>query len=395
MPHHALRPTSRREFLALSVAVGGAAALGAWPRLVRAGDAPPLRILVLGGTKMLGPAIIEAAIRRGHRVAMFNRNKTEAERGTVIPPEVERFVGDRDPRIGDGLSSLKGQRFDAVIDTSGLFPRMVRASAELLESQGAARYIFVSSISAYAGHATPNADESDPPVVPANPDAEESDPGFVYTGELKRPCEQAAQAVFGDRATIVRPSYLVGPGDASGRFAYWPLRVSECIGDRRRMLVPGGPDDPVQVVDVRDAAAWLIAIVERNIAGTFNISGPEKPPTVGAMLAACAAAAGTSPAIAWVPWQFLIDARQPVPILLPPDGDYAGFHRRNGAKALRAGFTPRPVRDTCADILAWIRTRPDDERAALRGGLSPEREAELLAQWDAQPSHPPHHPPHQ
>lgn len=375
--------TSRRDFLALSLAAGGALALGSIPRGARAEATPPLRILVLGGTRMLGPAIIDAALARGHSVAMFNRGKTEAELGTTIPDQVERLIGDRDPRIGGGLKALEGKRFDAVIDTSGLFPRMVTASAELLRANGAARYIFVSSISAYANHATPNADESDAPADPENPDAEEGDPGFVYTGELKRTCEQRVEAVFGDRCMIARPSYLVGPSDVSGRFAYWPVRVSEAVGDRATMLVVGAPQDPVQIVDVRDLGAWLITVAERNIAGTFNVSGPAVPPTFGAVLDACAAAAGTTPVFEWVSWQFLVDEHQPLPIVLPADGDYAGFHTRNGAKALRAGFSPRPIADTCADILAWVRAHPADEQTALRGGISPERETELLAKWNA------------
>ena len=375
--------TSRRDFLALSLAAGGALALGAMPRTARAKESPPLRILVLGGTRMLGPAIINAAIARGHTVAMFNRGKTEVELGTVIPPQVERLIGDRDPRIGDGLKSLDGKRFDAVIDTSGLFPRMVKASAELLKAGGTKQYIFVSSISAYANHATPNADESDTPANPDNPDAEEGDPGFIYTGELKRTCEQRALEVFGDQCMIARPSYLVGPGDASGRFAYWPVRVSEAFGDRATMLVVGAPDDPIQVVDVRDLGAWLVAVAERSITGTFNVSGPAVPPTFGAVLDACAAAAGTAPNLEWVSWQFLVDEHQPLPIVLPAEGDYAGFHTRNGAKALRAGFSPRPIADTCADILAWVRAHPADEQTALRGGISPERETELLAKWNA------------
>ena len=378
---------TRREFLILSLAAGGALALGPLAHRAR-GDADPrrLRVLVLGGTKMLGPAIIDAALARGHRVAMFNRGRTEVERGTAIPDGVERFIGDRDPRVGDGLKSLTGERFDAVIDTSGLYPRMVEASALLLKDQQCRHYIFVSSISAYANHATPDADESDAPANPEHPDAEEGDPGFVYTGELKRTCEQRVERVFGDACTIARPSYLVGPGDASGRFAYWPVRVSEAAGDRRTMLVPGAPADPVQVVDVRDLGAWLVRVAEERITGTFNVAGPERPYSMGEVLAACAAAAGTDPSFQWVSWPFLIDEHQPVPIVLPPDGPYAGFHRRNGTKALRAGFSPRPIRDTCADILAWVRAQPVEAQPALRGGLTPERETELLAKWAHRPA---------
>ncbi len=383
--------TSRRRFLSASLAAGATLALGSTPRRAAAGitspaaSRAPLRILVLGGTAMLGPAVIDAALARGHRVTMFNRGKTEAQRGTPIPAAVERLVGDRDPRKGNGLAALKGREFDVVIDTSGLFPRHVACSADLLESQGTRRYIFISSISAYDNHRTPGADESDAPANPRNPYEEEGDAGFVYTGELKRPCEQAVERIFGAKATIIRPAYLVGPGDATGRFAYWPIRVREATGDHADMLVPGPPDMPIQVVDVRDLAAWLMLVAEQDIPGTFNACGPAAPLTITDVLHACEEAAGRTgdkaPRYEWVTWDFLRTQKLPMPIVLPPEGDTAGFHRRSGAKAIAAGLRFRPMRETAAAILAWWDQQPAEEKPRFRGRPTLEREQEALRAW--------------
>lgn len=336
---------------------------------------------------MLGPAVVDAALARQHRVTIFNRGKTEIDRVTAIPASVERLVGDRDPRKAPGLGALKGREFDVVIDTSGLYPRHVACSAELLERQGTRRYIFISSISAYANHKTPGADESDAPADPANPYEEEGDENFAYTGELKRPCEVAAQRIFGDRATIVRPAYLVGRGDATGRFAYWPLRVREATGVHSEMLVPAPPEAPVQIVDVRDLAAWLIVLAERDTPGTFNACGPETPYTVRDVLTACEQATANTgdkaPRYTWVPWSFLIEQKAGVPILLPPDGDFAGFHRRKSTRALGVGLTFRPLRETCDAILKWFDAQPADKQAKFRGRPTLEREGELLRAWHA------------
>ena len=379
--HH---PPSRRQFLASSLASGGLLALAGPIRRSMAAPARrhpsdvPLRVLVLGGTAMLGPAVIDATLARGHRVSMFNRGRTEAARGTQVPAEVERLLGDRDPRKGDGLRALKGREFDVVVDISGLFPRHVACSADLLQSQGVRRYVFISSISAYANHQTPGADESDPTVEPRNPYEEEGDEGFVYTGELKRPCEQAAERVFGSRATIVRPAYLVGPGDATGRFAYWPLRVREAVGEHAEMLVPGTPDMPIQVVDVRDLAAWLMVVAERDLSGTFNACGPETPLTFGQVLAGCEQAAGRAPRYRWATWAFLNQQHVEMPIVLPAHGSTLGFHQRSSTRAIHAGLTFRPMRETAAAILAWWDKQPADTKTTLRGGIALNREAELL-----------------
>lgn len=379
---HSLMP-SRRQFLALTAATVASAAI---PRVARAHPAQPasspLRLLILGGTKMLGPAIIDSALARNHHVTIFNRRRTELDTGVHIPDAVERLTGNRDPRIAPGLAALEGRTWDAVIDTSGLYPRHVATSAALLNRLGVAHYIFISSISAYASHAIPNSDESDPLADPENPYEEDGDPGFGYTGELKAPCERAVQRIYADRATIIRPAYLVGPGDATGRFAYWPLRTREGA-DHPDILVPGHAGTPIQVLDIRDLAQWLMLVVEQRLTGTFNACGPAKPHTIADVLAAGAKSASTNPRPHWVTWDFLREQRQPMPIVLPDTGRWAGFHTRKSDKAVAAGLTFRPLHDTADAILRWFDSQPATRHAALRGQPTLAREAELLAAWNA------------
>lgn len=380
---------SRREFLAITAST---LALAAFPRAARAIRAQPattpLRLLILGGTKMLGPAIIDSALARNHHVTIFNRGRTERDTAVAIPAAVERLIGDRDPRITPGLTALQGRSWDAVIDTSGLYPRHVAASASLLNRQGTPHYVFISSISAYAAHATPNTDESDPTADPENPYEEEGDPGFIgYTGELKAPCERAVQRVYADRATVIRPAYLVGPGDATGRFAYWPLRVREATGDHTHMLVPGSATLPIQILDIRDLADWLMLVIEQRLTGVFNACGPSTPHTIGDVLSASQLATGrtgaAAPSYEWCTWDFLRAQHQLMPIVLPDTGRWAGFHTRRSDRAIAAGLVFRPLRQTMEAILEWIDAQPAERQPDLRGQPTLAREAELLAAWRA------------
>src|SRR5581483_5696245 len=234
-------PETRRSFL---TSVAAAGFLSAAPARKR--------ILILGGTGFLGPATVEAAKARGHELTLFNRGKTRPG----LFPNIEALHGDRDPDKGEGLNSLRNRKWDTVIDNSGYFPRQVSASAKLL-SGNVAHYIFISSISAYADNSIENQDERAKLATIADPTVEKvTEQTF---GPLKALCEKAAADAFPGHATIVRPGYIVGPDDPSGRFTYWPVRI-----DRGgEVLAPGAPTDPVQIIDVRDLGAWLITLVEQ------------------------------------------------------------------------------------------------------------------------------------
>lgn len=381
------------------------------------------RILILGGTGFLGPKTVEVALARGHEVTIFNRGKREK----FLPFEfegVEHLYGNRDPLLPaddergpdqqllrpeatpKGLEQLRGRSWDAVIDNSGYFPRMVRASAELL-APNVKQYIFISSISAYAKNDRPGADETAELATIADPTVETMGPSFENYGALKALCEKAVEGAFPGRAAIVRPGYIVGPGDPSDRFTYWPVRIAR----GGEVLAPGAPDDPVEWIDVRDLAAWLVKLVEDGTTGTFNAVGPERPGRWGEVLEACVAASPAPATLTWVPDEWLVKNGQGgaegFPIWAPPTGETAGFHLWSNERARRAGLTFRPVDDTIRAILAWypreverrVRvTRELEEGAkakgseppklpdprALKAGPPAEREAELLAKWKAE-----------
>lgn len=388
--------TTRREFMRVSAGAGAALAMGGGLRAAAAA-APArrgragLKILILGGTGFIGPATVEAAKARGHTLTLFNRGRIEKRRGGMFP-DVEKLYGNRDPkkRADDadpespmGLTSLEGKTWDVVIDNSGYYPRMVKASAELL-SKSAKQYIFISSISAYASSKTPGSDETAPLGTMADPTVESMGAGFENYGPLKVLCEQAAEAAFPGRAAIVRPGFIVGPGDPTDRFTYWPVRADRARGEREEMLAPGTPEDPIQIIDARDLGEWLVLLAENGTAGVFNACGPEKPLTMGQVIDVCKAATDAKPRPTWVSAEFLekhLTAEEGLPIWVPPSGDTAGFHTWKNDRATRAGLKFRPVERTVKDLLEWFKSQPPQRQAALQAGLKPEREAAVLAEW--------------
>lgn len=326
-------------------------------------------LLVLGGTRFLGPAVVEAALAAGYEVTLFNRGKSDPD----AFPELETLIGDRDPDVGAGLSALEGRRWSAVIDTSGYFPRHVRASAELL-APSVDHYIFVSSVSAYATHDKPGSTESDPVAKLEDPTVETMGEQFQHYGGLKALCEQAAEAAMPGRVANVRPGYIVGPRDPTDRFTYWPWRMAK----GGTMVVPGSPDDPTQVIDVRDLGQWLVKVADQRTAGVYNAVGPEKPVRWGEVIEACRAATQSQAKIVWAPLSFLEEREEPLPfpIWAPPAGETAGFHQYDNARAVAAGLTFRPIDTVVADLWAWFSSQPDERKKAMRG-LPPEVEAKL------------------
>ena len=387
----------RRRFVTLAAA--SAASIGMASRLFASQQSPstkgagapaagkaakPLRILVLGGTQFLGPEVVQAALARGHTVTLFNRGRTRAE----LFPELEKLRGDRDPKKGDGLKALEGREWDVCIDDCGYYPRMVKASAELLAPK-IKQYIFVSSISAFKEGAPPESDESAPVATLEDPTVENMGAQFQNYGGLKALCEQAAEAAMPGRVANVRPGFIVGPGDVTGRFSYWPLRARE----GGEMLGPGSASDPVQWIDVRDLAEFLVHLAEQNTNGVFIATGPKKPGTIGEIIdASIATAKATAPAgktvdttVTWVPTEFLmanqVSPGGDLPIWIPPEGEYAGFHRWNVGKAVAAGLSFRPLDATIRGIYTWYDALTPEQQKKYRAGLSRDRETEVLKAW--------------
>ncbi len=329
-----------------------------------------MKLLVLGGTKFLGRAVVDAALERGHEVTLFNRGRTSPD----LYPELEHLTGDRD----GALEALEGRRFDSVVDPSGYVPRLVRASAEKLADSG--HYVFVSSISVYRDSAEPGFDESAP--VEAL-DAPTEDVSLAY-GALKAACEEVVRDVFPDRHTNVRAGLIVGPHDPTGRFTYWPVRVARG-GD---VLAPGAPDRWVQFVDVRDLGAWLVKAAEDRTTGTFNATGPEPPTTMGALLEACLDVAGGDAKLVWIDDDFLLEqgVGQWMELPLWLAGKDTTMLNADVSRALAAGLRFRPLEETIRDTLEWAAAGGGPSTLASgmemgEAGLRPERETAVLEAW--------------
>lgn len=328
-----------------------------------------LKILVLGGTGFLGPHLVEAMHQRGHTPTLFNRGKTRPN----LFPDVEKLRGDRD---GD-LRALQGRSWDAVIDTSGYVPRVVRASAELLAPH-VRQYVFVSSISVYANTTTPGMDETHPIATMSDPTSEDVLPNY---GALKALCEQAVEAVLPARTTNIRPGLIVGPGDPSDRFSYWPARIAQ----GGEVLAPGNPSDPVQYIDVRDLADFILTALERGTIGVFNVNGPAQPIGIGGLLEACKTVSGSDARFTWAPLDFLEAQKlapwSDMPVWVPPIEDGIGMTTTSSARAIAQGLTYRALEDTVKATLDWWATLPPERQAKLRAGITREREASVLAAW--------------
>jgi 2'-hydroxyisoflavone reductase len=327
-----------------------------------------VRLLVLGGTKFLGRAVVEAALAGGHDVSIFTRGRTNPD----LFPQVERLRGDRD---GD-LRALEGGRWEAVVDTSGYVPRVVRDSAELLRDR-VGHYTFVSSGSVYADHSRRN-DESSALEELEDPASEDVERDY---GGLKAACERVVTETYGERGLVVRAGLIVGPHDPTGRFTYWPARLARG-GD---VLAPEPRDTRLQLVDVRDLAGWIVRVAEAGRGGVYNAVGPEPRPTMEELLETCRAVGNPSARLVWVDHGFLVergvDEWMELPLWIAAP-EYGAFMDVDVARAVAAGLTFRPLAETVRATLEWARA---DERGGLRdgAGLAPEREAELLTEWRA------------
>lgn len=325
-----------------------------------------MRLLVIGGTRFVGRHVVEAALRRGHEVTLVHRTTTD------LFPGAEHVLADRD---GD-LAVLDGRTFDATVDMCAYFPRQVRHVVGAL-GERAGRYLLISSTSVYAEPAGPAFDESSP-TVPAAGDDVDVVTDSTY-GPLKVACEEAARALLGDRATVVRPTYVVGPWDHTQRFTHWVRRMSE----GGEVLGPGNPDDPLQVVDARDLGRFVVDLLEKDVAGTFHAVTPEPPYTFGDMLAdvlAVVAPSGTT--ITWVDQAWLLEqGESDGTIPLWGGGDpWILANAASPAASVAAGMKNRSVRQSAVEVLDHLHAGPT---TGSDPGMTREREAELLAAWHA------------
>lgn len=373
-----MRHPTRRDFVKTTARTGGAlGVLGALGPLACAApdDAPPtpIRILILGGTTFIGPHQIKYALDRGHEVSIFTRGQTEPPFFHDYFERVEQLTGDRD----NDLSALEGREWDAVIDNSASIPRWVSMTTELLRDH-VDRYLFVSSISAYADFATVGIDETYPVGQLSAPDVE----SMQEYGPMKARCEATNTEVFGENAINVRPGLIIGPGDNTDRWTYWPVRVAR----GGEVLAPNSPTDPVQNIDARDLSEWIVRLVETpGSGGTYNATSEVQQ--FGTMLEGIRAGLGSDATFTWVSTEFMAEhGVRPwghMTNWVPPEGETIGMSQVSVAAAIEAGLTFRPIGETARDTVEWWNSLPEERRAQQGPGLPAEKEAEVLAAWAA------------
>lgn len=380
--------SSRRDFLLTTAAAGGTLALGASrlagarpmskPQAPATSHASPLRklkLLILGGTGFIGPHQVRYALQRGHEISIFNRGRS----APGMFQGVEELSGDR---ATNNLGALEGRKWDAVIDNSASradAPTWVRNSAALLRD-AVGQYLFISTRSVF----------SDLSRVPATVDAplltQENTPNWTAGkpypyGLAKALAEAEASSAFGARTTIVRPGLVVGPGDDTDRFTYWPVRI-ERGGE---ILAPGDPDtDRVQLIDVRDLCEWAVRLCEQRTFGTFMAIGPQNGRSMAELLYGIAAVTSAPLSWTWVPREFLEQHKlrpyQEIPVWRPPTPGFEGFARFDLSREVAAGLTFRTLADTASATLAFHHARPA-QRQTLKAGITAEKEVDVLAAW--------------
>ncbi len=368
-------PTTRREMLGFAGAVAAAAMMPAIAKTPGATAKPkPLSILILGGTGFTGPHQVRYALSRGHKVTLFNRGRRPKE----WPAHVDELTGDRET---NDYASLKGKKFDVCIDNPTSVPHWIRDAAAVLKGN-VGHFIFISTLSVYADNSKAGDDDTAARAKYSGNDAMKETiadlrKNMELYGPLKALSEDESHKQFPGITTVIRPGLIVGPGDETDRFTYWPMRIAK----GGKVLTPPLAD-PVQFIDARDLAEWTIRMAEAKTFGNFDGNGPDYPLTMGGMLYGIRAVTTTGCEFREASTAFLdkhkVNAWSDLPVWVPGEGETAGFHRRNVARSVRAGLTFRPLATTAADTLAWFNAQSAERRAKFRGGLKAEREVELL-----------------
>ncbi|HQO09471.1 MAG TPA: NAD-dependent epimerase/dehydratase family protein [Clostridiales bacterium] len=326
-----------------------------------------MKILVLGGTLFLGKHIVERALKNGHEITLFNRGKHSSE----LFPETEKIKGDRD----SDLEILQGRKWDAVIDTCGYIPRIVEKSAEIL-SKNVKTYVFISSISAYKDFSKPGINERSK-LASLETEDKETLTNETY-GALKAHCEARVKKHFPKRNVIIRPGLIVGPDDYSDRFTYWPVRIQK----GGNIIIPKTTNYPIQFIDVRDLADFIILLLEKNKTGIFNATGPKNRFTFQELLDICIHFAKKDVNLIKMPGKFLARQLSENDCYLPLEeskGEWAGIEQIDCSKAINAGLKFRDVKKTVKDTLKWFGSLAEDHQ--MRAGLKPDIEKEIITEW--------------
>jgi len=355
---------TRRQFISTTAGALAAAPLAGLAAGAAAAVPPagrPLDILVLGGTGFLGPHQIHYALARGHRVSMFNRGSNKG----MFGDSVEELIGNRDRRIEPGLAALEGdRRWDVVIDNSGYVPRIVGDSVDLLKDR-CNRYLYISTVAVYDfGIGATEFPEDAKLADLADPSVEEVT-GETY-GPLKAACDRLVRDRLGDKCTVVRPTYVVGPGDHTDRFTYWVERIHR----GGQVLAPNGPGLDAQWVDARDLCPWVVTLAENDTPGTFNAAGPASRVDRSGLMWGLRAQTAAPVEFFWPDGALLTELGLNLPMM--PGGDESE-HFANEA-SMAAGLRYRSLTDTAADTHEWWLAQSEERRANPRRWPDPEQE---------------------
>ncbi|MCO7223132.1 SDR family oxidoreductase [Pleionea sp. CnH1-48] len=360
----------RRQLIQMMAATGAASM--AYPLIAKPkAKTKPLNILFLGGTGFLGPHTVRYAMSQGHKVTLFNRGKTNPH----LFPELEKIKGDR---LTDDVKQLKGRRWDAVIDTSAYYPRAVNNVMAAIKGN-VGQYALISTISVYKQWDKPGMDES-APVGTIEDETTEKVTGQSY-GPLKALCEQAAEAAMPGHVTNIRPGLIVGPGDKTDRFTYWPARVAR----GGQILAPGDGNSFIQFIDVRDLGRWIVYCLEKKVVGVYNAQSAARHHTMGGLLNTCVKVLNPKAQLVWVPNDFLqqheVQPWSEMPVWMPSVGDYAGAGTMSSAKAIANGLTETPLKDTLLATQKWFTGLPAERQQKLRAGIKADKETKVIKAW--------------
>jgi nucleoside-diphosphate-sugar epimerase len=376
----------RRSFIrtagaaTLAMGLGASRLEGIAPAIRRASDAVvrpkparTLRILVLGGTGFIGPHLVRYALNRGHEITLFNRGRSN----TDLFPGLEKLVGDRN----DDLESLRGRTWDVVFDNNASNIDWVTLSTEFLKDS-TDRYFYVSSRSAYADLSTVPMRADVATFTYESAGVERGSERLPY-GLQKALCERQVQATFPESSCVFRPGLIIGPGDRTDRFTYWPVRIHR----GGEVLAPSDGTDTIQIIDVRDLMQWMVRMAEDGHTGVYNGVGPATPRPISELLYGIRAVTTAETTFTWVPFEFLqqhdVRPYREMPVWMPPLPGREGFARFDLTLEVERGLTFRSLADTASDTLEYHFSRPTDRQAELRAGISEEREREVLAAWHA------------
>ena len=361
----------KRRTLVKAIGTAGMAASLPFNVLGNAGD-KKMKVLFMGGTGFIGPHMVRALVTAGYDVTLFNRGKSNPH----LFPGLAKIKGDR---LTDDIRHVSGHDWDLIVDSSCYIPRAVDMLMDAVDTEKVKQYVFISTISVYASFSQAGITEASPLArMDEDPDSEDVNKWY---GALKVRCEEQSEKALPGRVTRVRCGLIIGPGDKTDRFTYWPVTAARSD----EMLAPGNGDDALQTIDARDLADWVVHCIDQKLVGAFNTTNPAGLYTFRDLIHMCRDELNPDLKLTWVPADFLekqkLDEDGGLPLWVGGNVDYAGIWKVNAGLAASKGLKARPLTESITDTWAWWLTLPGERTAKLKTGLSPERQAEILAAW--------------